>query len=250
MSKELARGKYWTKAWNVFTGCTPIRDPANPCEHCWAQALTKRCPKVHGDFRPAFHEERLGRPCEWTRPEVVFCNNMSDWMHPAFTQEQRFSIFAATLASRQHVYLTLTKRWETLRRFKQSFVMAPRPEFWWGMTAWDLQSLASASSQFWCFPAHRWLSLEPLLGSVSFRLLSSVLGIMDWVVVGCESGQPHRSCHPYWISEVVAACHTARVPVWVKQIEVDGKVSKDPSEWPEDLRVRELPTELERTLRP
>lgn len=30
--------------------------------------------------------------------------------------------------------------------------------------------------------------------------------------------------------------------VFVKQIPLNGRVSHDPSEWPEDLRVRSMPT--------
>ena len=37
----------------------------------------------------------------------------------------------------------------------------------------------------------------------------------------------------------------AGVPAFVKQVEVDGRVSRDPSEWPADLRVRRLPPMLE-----
>jgi protein gp37 len=250
MSNDLAKGKYWTKTWNVFTGCTPVRDPANPCEHCWALALTKRCPKVHGDFRPAFHAERLSRPCEWTRPEVVFCNNMSDWMHPAFTDQQRETIFSGSLASKQHVYLTLTKRWSQLGRFVHNIKRAPRPDVWWGMTAWDAPSIRRAY-EVSCELSEslpRWLSLEPLLGDPSS--VGSLLGNFDWVVVGCESGQPHRRCDLEWVREVVGIVREAGNPVWVKQLEVGGKVSNNPSEWPEDLRVRELPPELERILRP
>lgn len=38
-----------------------------------------------------------------------------------------------------------------------------------------------------------------------------------------------------------ALARLAGVPAFVKQIEIEGKVSKDPAEWPEDLRVREWP---------
>jgi len=44
-----------------------------------------------------------------------------------------------------------------------------------------------------------------------------------------------------WAIDLVRQCKAAEVPVFVKQIEADGKVSHNMSEWPEELRVREFP---------
>lgn len=111
------------------------------------------------------------------------------------------------------------------------------------------------------FPALvRGVSLEPLLGPVDLMNLgvTTPTGIeqwdaldseyddglgcngpkLDWVIVGCESGVGRRPCDVAWIRSIVDQCRTARVPVFVKQLSLGGKVSRDPSEWPEDLRVR------------
>lgn len=89
---------------------------------------------------------------------------------------------------------------------------------------------------------------------------------VDWLVVGGESGPQARPCDISWIRWIVEQCKDAGVPVFVKQLGTGrleyGKVhvqpvgvanhqagtwtykdSKggDPSEWPADLRVREMP---------
>lgn len=64
---------------------------------------------------------------------------------------------------------------------------------------------------------------------------------LDWVIVGCESGPNRRHMELEWAINIVEQCKTAGVPVFVKQIEVNGKVSHDMSEWPEELRVQEWP---------
>lgn len=89
---------------------------------------------------------------------------------------------------------------------------------------------------------------------------------IDWVVVGGESGPGARPCNVEWIRSIVGQCKGAWVPVFVKQLGgfprvamnqtdfartvhvgpdlfADLRSSKgaDPSEWPEDLRVREMP---------
>ena len=65
----------------------------------------------------------------------------------------------------------------------------------------------------------------------------------DGVVIGCESGLNRRPCKPEWIKSVIDQCDYACVPVYVKQMEIGGKVSTDPSEWPEWAQRRELPSD-------
>src|SRR3990167_5349220 len=79
---------------------------------------------------------------------------------------------------------------------------------------------------------------------------------IDWLIVGGESGPHARPCNLAWIRSAVAQCRAAGVPVFVKQLGgADGpdsvtvvsgmryrdRAGADPSEGPEDLRVREWP---------
>jgi protein gp37 len=119
--------------------------------------------------------------------------------------------------------------------------------------------------------AVRFLSVEPLLGPVDLHEAfyrprlgpndpykrRQTMGI-DWVIVGGESGAKARSCDVGWIRSIVGQCVGANVPVFVKQLGANARTSSnddgggwqfdftdrkggDMSEWPEDLRVRELP---------
>jgi protein gp37 len=128
--------------------------------------------------------------------------------------------------------------------------------------------------------AIRFLSCEPLLEEISFttthpewRTINLLTGetpysasagaAIDWVIVGGESGHNARPCDADWIRAIVQQCKSAKVPVFVKQLgsrpiipcrmpgdagwdefgpiyRTTGKGS-DPEEWPEDLRVREMP---------
>lgn len=84
-------------------------------------------------------------------------------------------------------------------------------------------------------------------------------GKLDWVIVGGESGPGARPCDVAWIRSIVGQCKAAAVPVFVKQLGANSqeqfggsgalrprlktanRKGGDPSEWPEDLRVREFP---------
>lgn len=115
-------------------------------------------------------------------------------------------------------------------------------------------------------PTHRrFLSIEPLLEDLGPLDLSGI----GWVIVGGESGQRARPCGLGWIRRVVRQCQDAGVPVFVKQLgacAVDEKhgiagarlkvpqeaaplisirlkdfKGGDLLEWPEDLRIRQMP---------
>ena len=71
----------------------------------------------------------------------------------------------------------------------------------------------------------------------------ALLDDIDWVIVGCESGPKRRECKTEWVRDIVDQCKAAGVPVFIKQLSINGQVSKDIAEWPEDLRVQEYPKE-------
>ena len=81
---------------------------------------------------------------------------------------------------------------------------------------------------------------------------------LDWVIVGGESGPGARAMHLNWARELVYQCRITGAAVFVKQLGSNTKFlypdeetrlplslscskGAEPSEWPEDLRVREWP---------
>jgi hypothetical protein len=90
----------------------------------------------------------------------------------------------------------------------------------------------------------RFLSLEPLLGPLPDLDLTGI----GWVIVGGESGPGARPLDLGWVRELRDQAQAAGVAVFVKQLgshwaRANGGHPKggDPSRWPTNLRVRELP---------
>jgi protein gp37 len=73
----------------------------------------------------------------------------------------------------------------------------------------------------------------------SFRRAAGV-GV-HWVVIGAESGPKRRPCNVEWVRSLVGQCREAGVAVFVKQLDLGGRVVKDMAQFPEDLRIREYP---------
>ena len=167
----------------------------------------------------------------------------------------------------------------------------PLPNVWLGTSVED-QATADLRIPhlIQCPAAVRFLSCEPLLGPVDLLIDGECSGwacrefgctgcpgedaawtsLLDWIIIGGESGHSARPCDVMWITELVRQCREASVPAFVKQLgsrpmlgdlsdphgwavepgPVDWETGRitvrdakggDMSEWPEDLRVREFP---------
>ena len=98
----------------------------------------------------------------------------------------------------------------------------------------------------------RFISYEPALGQVNFEeFVEDGVPMMDWIIVGGESGPGARPFDPMWAMSVVEFGKRHGVPIFVKQMgsAMVGEQFKprdkrgDMAEWPEPIRVRQWPVE-------
>ncbi len=96
----------------------------------------------------------------------------------------------------------------------------PPPNIWMGTSVEDNKRLHSrAKYLLQTNAAVRFLSCEPLLGGLDFnwRYTDKLLGELDWVIVGGESGPGARPMHPRWVRSIRDQCLEAGVPFMFKQ---------------------------------
>jgi protein gp37 len=213
--------------------------------------------------------EKLDEPVRWRKPRRVFVDSMSDLFHEDVTDEFIQGVFQTMESASWHTFQILTKRSERLAGLALDLDWPPN--VWMGVSIETAEYLWRANHLRKVPAAVRFLSLEPLLGPLGTFDLSGI----HWVIVGGESGPGARPCDIAWIRDIVRQCRGAKVPVFVKQLGAkpyaghweydyccerchehpgqhhyhhDGisyplrsRKGADPSEWPEDLRVREFP---------
>ncbi len=144
----------------------------------------------------------------------------------------------------------------------------PLPNVWLGTSVEDQAAADARIPHLLRTPAAvRFLSCEPLLGPVDLTLVDfdGATGLhvlehpprqIDWVIVGGESGGGARGFNVRWARQLVDQCRAAGVAVFVKQLGArpfDTEASERLQlrdrkggwmrEWPEDLQVREFPTQ-------
>lgn len=144
------------------------------------------------------------------------------------------------------------------------------PENIWVGTSVEDQERTSRINDLLDIPAAgRFLSVEPLLGPVDIMPwigdnedAPMDWGTLDWVIIGGESGPGARPCNVEWVGSLVKQCWITGTKCFVKQLGSNACNSEltsdefapymgriilnhpkggDPAEWPEDLRVRQLP---------
>lgn len=234
MIDEWKKGaKYWDHAWNPVIGCRKVSEG---CANCYAARTMERFGQ---SFEP--HLSKLQTP---PKSGVVFVGNMTD-LFGEWNSDEQIVAWLDRL-SLNAVNLILTKRTERL--VNVLYNLNAMTKSWWGITAENQERLEERLPALF-FAKRRWLSLEPLLGPIDFREAMAVCndigddfrGAVDWVVVGAESGPNRRLCKLEWVELIVRQCREAGVPVFVKQLEIAGKLVKDINKFPPEFQIRQVP---------
>lgn len=197
----------------------------------------------------------------------VFVQSMGDLFYEEVTDEQRDWAFNRMIAQEQHTWLILTKRVDQALNYYKTREwwhagqcttdpLRDAGNIWLGVTAENQKWADRRIPVLLLIPAAgHFVSLEPLLGPIDlmevrdpnrfpYCLRLDVLngkeihedddyastsgGHLDWVIVGCESGPRRRPCKTEWVADIVCQGRDGGVPMFVKQIEIDGKVVHDP----------------------
>lgn len=217
----------WTDAtWNPTTGCTQV---SPGCDHCYALTLSERFRGVPGHyfengFDVQLRPDKLDQPLRWKRPRRIFVNSMSDLFHDDIPELYIASVFDVMAQASQHTFQLLTKRHGRMRSLLRRWIhedgMVMPPNVWLGVSVENQQWADIRIPALLETPAaRRFLSCEPLLGSVSLFANTKIdTGtLVDWVIVGGESGRGARPMDIRWARGLRDECTAYGIPFHFKQ---------------------------------
>ena len=247
----------WTDyTWNPVWGCNA------GCDYCYARGVAKRFAetmvraenefrnidpelaemffdnKVENvkNFRLVLFEHQLYKDLP-RKPKKIFIGSMSDiafwkteWLYELAIEIRRYP---------QHTFQLLTKYPKVYEKLD---ALMPK-NVWFGVTITKTDELNKAVDLLMYSRAarKRYISFEPVLENIQTKTLFGA-GLTDWVIVGAMSGKSKSRTKTGWIGNIVAQAKKYHKPVFVKQIEVNGKIEKDINKFPMGLRYREFPT--------
>jgi protein gp37 len=235
----------WTDhTFNPWWGCQKVSEG---CKNCYAETLDNRYNHDNphwgpGSDRKPMSENYWKQPIKWNAAAKktciqakVFCASMADIFedHPQVV-EHRKRLFALIEATPYLIWQLLTKRPENILKFLPERWAADLPFSYMPENLWLGTSVENQKQADERIPqllqvrnVTRFLSCEPLLGPVNLGLMGTtpqswgygytgIYRLIDWVIVGGESGPKARPMHPDWARAIRDECETA-VPFLFKQ---------------------------------
>ncbi len=252
----------WSQhTWNVARGCTKKN---SDCANCYMMrdggwrgydgTVVKRTKSV------------FNLPDKLPPGELVFTSSLTDIFH-AEIDSFREDAYVVMRRNTDKIYQFLSKRWERAEKCLPSDWGDGWENVWLGFSAGSPHSYNPMMPYLKKIKAKtKWISIEPLTRPLGdMRLMTDFKGVLDWVVVGGESGfgkipndpnvkYGYRKCEQEWIADIVRQCHEAGIPVFVKQLGthlaktlgLKDKTGTDMSEFPEELRFQDFPKHFKR----
>lgn len=217
----------WTDTtWNPVAGCSVM---TAGCTNCYAMRMAARLEamgvekyvgltrksggraKWTGKIRLDYHALRI--PMAWSKPRRVFVNSMSDLFHPDVPADFIRKVWRIMEETPRHTYQILTKRPDRMAELLSTADYQVLSNVWLGTSVEDSRVLHRLDELRAVPAAIRFVSYEPLIGSVAGGNLSGV----DWAIVGGESGPNARRMDPKWVDEIFDQCTDADATFFFKQ---------------------------------
>lgn len=231
----------WTDhTFNPWEGCQKV---GPGCDHCYAEARNARfgggvAINWGADApRRRTSEANWNMPMRWNaqheafyaqhgRRQRVFCASLADVFDNAVDPQWRIDLWKLIEDTPNLDWLILTKRIGIVQGWIALWGWPTNA--WLGATIVNQAEADRDIQKLLAVPARvRFLSMEPLLGPVSFdgifanprdiRDGTNALEALDWVIVGGESGPGARPMHPDWARSLRDQCEAVGVPFLFKQ---------------------------------
>jgi protein gp37 len=158
-------------------------------------------------------ENSLNIPHSWSKPRKVFVNSMSDLFHDDVPVDFIAKVWSVMKQTPRHTYQILTKRPDRMAEVLAAAPFETLPNVWLGTSIEDGRVLHRLDAIRRVPTAVRFVSLEPLIGSVAAGDLTGI----HWAIVGGESGPRAREMNPIWVDEIEAMCRRSGTAFFFKQ---------------------------------
>ena len=266
--------------WNPITGCR------HNCQYCYARRMTARfagdvrlnkmakkdyslIPAADGGedlyvldapmlnetgnplvypfgFEPTLHRYRMDIPGKLKMGKNIFVGAMSDVFGKCIPDKWLDEIFAVCGKYPIHNYLFLTKN---PARYLEYILPAGRENLWFGTSITKETEISRVSA----LPeaCRTFISIEPILEDLHPERHKLFLHLVDWVIIGAETGQSKDKVipEPDWINKIVFEADKAGVPVFMKEslVPIVGEQNMR-RDFPKQLQHSEISPKMKKKL--
>jgi protein gp37 len=217
----------WTDVtWNPVAGCSLA---SAGCTNCYAMRMAARLEamgsaKYEGLTRKSggrakwtgkirLHYPSLDQPRGWKKGRKIFVNSMSDLFHADVDVAFIAAVWKVMEETQRHSYQILTKRPDRMAAVIEKLALPTLPNVWLGTSVESGEVLDRVDTLRTIPAAIRFISFEPLIGSVAAADLRDV----HWAIVGGESGPGARPMDEIWVDEIESLCNESGTAFFFKQ---------------------------------
>ncbi len=217
----------WTDAtWNPVSGCRVL---SAGCTNCYAMRMAARLQAMeHPSYKDTTRksgnrsvwtgtthllEHTLNIPLTWKKPKLVFVNSMSDLFQDSVPFEYVERVWNIMEQAKLHTFQILTKQPNRMEQFLRRRNKHALRNVWLGTSVEDERVVHRIAELKRCRATVRFISFEPLIGSVGKMNLSKI----HWAIVGGESGPKSRPLEIEWVDEIFEQCGSYDVHFFFKQ---------------------------------
>jgi protein gp37 len=191
-------------SWNPIKGICPVG-----CWYCYARSIYRR---FKLDPKPWLDIAELNMTVETHRTcKRIFVCSTFELFHPVADGQMRDYIFDVIQRRLDLTFIILTKMPERIDR-------AMPDNVWLGTSITIPDEANDRLKALYLIKANiKFISFEPLLGSLDSTDFPHVAGEFDWVIVGRLTGHGHQTDPRFWwVKNIVNICREFRVPVFLK----------------------------------
>ena len=207
------------------------------------------------NFEPVFLLDNFRNHKFPKKPSKIFIGSMSDI---AFWKDEWLGLVASVIKEYpQHTFQLLTK----FPKIYQKLDNIMPNNVWFGVTVTEQKEMSKLRTLQAIKQGKRkiYVSFEPLMTEIKnefllrtkdnqypFRKLehkyrTTLFDSLDWIIIGTMSGKKRTPAKIEWLQNIVKKAKQYEIPVFIKQIEINGKIEKDISKFPKELQLREFP---------
>ncbi len=245
----------WTKhTGNLWHGCTKVHEG---CDHCYAAVLSRRWGRdIWGNDKPrkqimsvwddlqkfqkmakaqgAIHRVFVGSMMDiFEKPMPLIDRNGIQLEHTTGDLRSRFFQNISDGMYPNLDFLLLTKRPSNINKYiPESWKIDPPTNVMYGTSPVNQVTANNLISHLIQVKGRRFLSVEPQLERLTLMPWLEAK-LIDWVIVGGESGPGRRPYDTDWGRQLRDECEATGTPFFFKQIDKMLPI-------PEDLMVREF----------
>lgn len=239
---------------NLWHGCTKVHAG---CDHCYAETLSHRWGRdIWGNDKPRLqiasvwddlkkyqkmaaatgemHRVFVGSMMDIFEKPMPLIDNNGNVLDDHSADDGILKIGRLRQELFQNIsdgmypnllFLLLTKRPSNINKYiPEEWRSNPPANVMFGTSPCDQKTADTLIPQLMQVTGKHFLSIEPLLGPIDL-LKEYPVGkgsvpygaLMDWIIVGGESGHGARPMHPDWIRSLRDQCEAAEVPFFFKQ---------------------------------